>query len=360
MRWALAAFALLFGAVAMPAAAQTPAPGCRPPPPAELVGQAADLDYELTDTAGLNVVLVHLFGPTTLSDRSCLPDPEQGALQVVANYGVSTDAPPEEHAREVVFGTLARSHPDRRPAEFPSISVETLNVNAMPGAEAFSLDETEGGAAVFRYALVFVFPDGAKGFLSASGPRNQFETLRPSLRRIAVGLRARRDAAGMQQDLIGAAEGALARLRGPVLDQALDACLTATYTTDGVISRATAGGFPAFEEQQSQWRVSEAPANDSGRITLGVKEVPSNMLPNRRAVTCVIGAASGFSSLFRERFDARFQGAGEERFFTVSNGAPAPMTGGGIQVGPGGGIGRASLRTVEGVATITIEITGLN
>lgn len=359
MRRVFAAVALLFCAAAVPATAQTPAPGCRAPPPAELIGQAANLDYELTDTADLNVVLVHAFGPTTLSDRTCLPDSEQGALQIVANYGVTSDTPPEEHAREMVFGTLARTRPERRPLDFPPITTETLDVNGMSAAEAVSMDETESGVALFRYALVFVFPDGAKGLLSANGPRDQFETLHPTIRRIAVGLRARRDAAGMQQDLITATEGALARLRGPIVDQALDVCLTAAFTTDGVITRATAMGFPAFGEH-NQWRVSEAPANDSGRITLGVKEGPSSMLPNRRGMSCVIGAASGFASLFRQRFDERFQGAGDERFFSVQNGTTTAMNGGGIRLGPGGGIGRASIETNDGAATIRVEVTALS
>lgn len=356
MRLAFAAFVLFCAAAATPAAAQTPAPGCRPPLPAELVGQASELDYTLTDTAGLNVVLVHVFGPTTLSDRTCIPDAEQGALQIVANYGVTTDTPPEEHAHEMIFGTLARTHPETRPTDFPPIDISAFSVSSMPGAEAVSLDETENGIRVFRYALVFVFPDGAKGLISATGPRDQFETLRQTIRRVAAGLRARRDSAGMQQDLIDSAENMLVRLRGPLLDQALNACLTAAFTTDAVMARATAAGFPAFGEH-NQWRVSEAPADDSGRITLGVREVRSNMLPDRQAVSCVIGAAPGFGRLFRQAFDARFQGSGNERFFSVANGATTPMNGGLVQLGPDRGIGRASIETNQTAATIRIEIT---
>lgn len=359
MRWAFAAFALLFGAAAMPAAAQTPPPGCRPVPPAELVGQAANLDYQLTDTAGLNVVLVHIIGQTTLSDRTCLPDARQGALQVVVNYGTTDDSPPDENARAMIFTAQSIFQPERRPADFPPVTVEAYSVNGMPAAEAISEETAANGAALFRYALVFVFPDGAKGLMSATGPREQFETLLPALRRIAAGLRARRDAAGMQQDLIDSTENMLVRLRGPILDQALDACLTAAFSTDGVISRATAAGFPAFGEH-NQWRVTEAPANDSGRITLGVSEGPSSMLPNRRGMSCVIGAAPAFASLFRQRFDARFQGAGESRFFSVENGVTTPMNGGGVRLGPGGGIGRASIETDEGAATIRVEVTALN
>jgi hypothetical protein len=163
--------------------------GCRALPPAELIGRVDNLDYRITDTAGLNVVLVHVLGPTTLSDRSCLPDPEQGALQVVVNYGV-LDASPEEQAREMIFGTHARSQPNRRPSDFPPISTETVEVNGLPGAEAISQDTTLQGSMVFRYALVVVFPNGATGLVSASGSAERLETLRPTFRRIAAGLRA--------------------------------------------------------------------------------------------------------------------------------------------------------------------------
>lgn len=355
----LAASAVAFAVMTSPATAQTPAPGCRAAPPAELIGQPPDLDYELADTGGLNVVLVHRFGPTTLSDRSCLPDPEQGALQVVVNYGVTNDTPPEEHARELVWSATLRADVNRNPEAFPLINVEAFSVNGMPGAEALSHDVTVSGARVFRYGLIFVFPDGAKGLLGATGPSEQFEALRPSLRRIAEGVRPRRNSQEMQQDLIGAAEDMLARLRRPILNQAIDACLTTAR--DDAIARATASGFPPFEPQPGPgdqiWHASAAPADDSAMITMGVTEGPSSLLAGRRSLKCSIVAASGFEHLFRQEFDARFPGQGDQRTFTLSGGQ---VGGSAIVLGPRSGMGRAAFNSEARGVAIAIEITSLN
>ena len=363
MRWLafLVMAALLL--VAPNANAQAPAPGCRAPLHPDLIGRAENLDYVVTDTAGLNVVLVHVFGQTTLSDRMCLPDAAQGTLSVVVNYGATSDTAPEEQASEMVFGTLARREPHRRPAEFPPIATEAVSINGMRGAEAVSHDTIASGDAVFRYALVFVFPDGAKGLVSASGPDAQLADLRPTLRRIAAGLRPRRNVQEMQQHLVGAVDDMFARLRGPIVDQALDACLGGVPTREAAITRATALGFPAFQAEPTSrggenWMTSAAPANDSGRVRLALMERPSRMMAGRTSLTCAIVAPAPLAALLQQKFDARFSGAGAERMFTLADGQVRAAQG--SVRGANMSVGSARLETSAEIAAISIEITPLN
>lgn len=356
-----ALFFALFALMLAPAAAAQPAPGCRAPLHPELIGSADDLDYIVTDTAGLNVVLVHTFGQTMLSDRTCLPDAEQGALSVTVNYGETDSAPPEESARRGLHGQLAVAHMDRRPADFPPINVVSFAVNDLPGAEAFAHDTAPNGAAVFRYALVFVFPDGAKGFVAASGPQEQFEALRPNLRRIAAGLRPRRNVEEMREGLADAVDTMIERLRGPLLDQAFDACMSGAYTRDAAIARAVAAGYPPFQAQPptrlgERWSRSDAPADDSAQITLGVMEGPSHMISGRSSLTCAIIGSPLMASMFQKKFEARFPGSGLRRMFTVSGGQVRAASGS-VRAGPGVGIGSATLDNNSSLSAITIEIT---
>lgn len=339
--------------------AQTPEAGCRPPINPQLVGQASDFDYVITDTGDLNVVLTHLVGQTTLSDRSCLPDPEQGALQVVVNYGVTSDTPPAEHAHEIVFGVHARTQPERRPIDFPPITAEPIQVNGMPGAEAISRDESTAGVPVFRYALVFVFPDGAKGLISASGPADRFDALRPTFQRIAAGLRPRRNVEEMQQEMTQSMDAMLERLRGPLIDQSLDACLNGESTQQAAIARAAASGFPAFTPQTRigrQWQVTQVPSNDAAQLSFGLMEGASTVLSGQRSLTCAIVASRGLGPLFRQKFEARFPGLGTTRLFTLTDGSVAPASGA-IRLDPGDRLGRVTLETTDTIASITIEIT---
>lgn len=333
-------------------------------PPAELVGSTDNLDYVLTDTAELNTVLIHLFGQTTLSDGSCLPDAEQGTLYVVVNYGDGASRSPAEEANSIVFGTLARAHQSLRPNEFPAITVSAHDVNGAPGAEALARDVTDGGVAVFRYALVFGVPGGAKGLLTASGPLDRFESLRPTLRRIGAGLRPRRGVQEMRHDMIGAMDAMIVRLRGPIVDQALDACLGGEFTREAATARATAAGFPAFEAEPisrggEEWFSSAAPADDSARVRLGLLEGPSRMIAGRASLTCAIIGSAPMAALFQQKFAARFPGEGARRLFTVTGGQARPA-GGSVVVGPEAGVGSANLDSNETMVAMTIEITPLN
>lgn len=329
-----------------------------------MIGRADDLDYTLTDTAGLQTVLIHLFGQTTLSDRTCLPDPERGALSVVVNYGQTSPRSPTEEAQNIIFGMLARAHQDQRPAEFPPITVSDYPLNTMPSAEAFSRDVTAQGVAVFRYALVFEFAGGAKGLVNASGPLERFEALRPALRQIGAGLRPRRNVEEMQQSLVDAFDSMIVRLRGPIVDQALDACLAGALTRDAAIARASAAGFPQFQaeprsQNDEEWQVSAAPPNDSAKVTLALLQGPSRMMAGQTMLTCAIVGSPPMATLFRQRFESRFPGAGSQRLFTVSQGQ-LRAAGGAVTVGPGSGVGYARFESDAGMAAITIEVTPFN
>ena len=364
MRYILALLVSLFVAT-LPAAAQTqePPPGCRAPLRAEFVGNADDLDYVLTDTAGLNVVFVHIFGSTTLSDLSCVPDREQGSLYIGVNYGTGSNTQADEAARRAVWDMHVGANVNRRPADFPPIEVASYQVEGMPGAEALSRDTTTAGAEVFRYALVFVFPDGARGVVTASGPAIRLEELRPRIRRIAAGLRPRRNVEQVQQDLTDAFGDMLTRLRGPILDNAFEACLAGPPTREAATARAMAAGFPEFQTETQpqsgrQWRTSAAPENDSGRVTLALMEGPSTMMAGRTSLTCAVYGPPGLAALFEQKFEARFSGDGAVRIFTISDGEISPASSGGaVRVTPGGAIGYAGLNNTESVASVTIEIT---
>lgn len=362
VRILIAGVGLTFAPLLTLAHAQSQNLGCRSAVAPELVGNASELDYTLSDTAGLNIVLVHRFGSTTLSDRSCVPDPEQGALQVVLNYGLTSDTPPQDYARDLVWDVHARNHPDRQPADFPPIAVEVLNVNGAPGAEAMSRDTTLSGVSVFRYAIVSALPDGSKALLSASGPSERFEELRPQLRRIVAGLRPRRGAEAMRQDLSTNLDSMLDRLRGPIVDQALDACIGGALTRDAAIARAMASGFPAFKAEPptaggQQWYRSSAPANDSGQIALGFMEGPSRMMPGGSALTCAIIAPSGMANLIRQKFQARFSTADTHLLFSVADGVVSSA--GGTRSQRGGAIGQATLTSDATTAAISIHVTPL-
>lgn len=358
----IAGIALTFAPIATLAHAQSPVPGCRSAATPELVGNSSELDYTISDTGGLRVVLVNRSGSTTLSDKSCVPDAEQGALQVVVNYGLMSDTPPKEVAREMVWDVHARSQPNRVPADFPRIAVSAYSVSGALGAEAVSHDTTLSGASVFRYAIVHVFPDGSKALLSASGPFERFEKLSPVLRRIAAGLRPRREADAMRQDLSTSVDKMLDRLRGPIVDQALDACLGGALTRDAAIRRATASGFPAFQAEPpsalgEQWYRSSALANDSGQIALGFMQGPSRMMTGRSALTCSIIAPAGMANLIREKFQTRFGTADNQLVFTIADGVVRSAEG--TRTLRGGGIGQAMVASDATTSGMNIQVTPL-
>jgi hypothetical protein len=356
----LLAFTAFF-IVVLPVETQTPsrlAPGCRAMPPAELIGRAEDQDYVLTETAGLNTVLVHLLGQTWLSDKSCLPDAEQGAIKVVVSYGVTSSMPLTGEAENIVFGLLDHARQDRRPSEFPPIAVSAINVNDMPGAEAISRDITASDVDVFRYALVFEFPDGAKGLLTASGPLDRLESLRPDLRRIGAGLRPRRNVREMEQALHESFDSMLLRLRGPVIDQALDICLTGESSAQAAEQRAVAARWPAFEDLEQDgehWGRSESPANDSARIGLMLASVRSQLNPAESALQCLILGSPPLGAALRARLDARIPGTGEQRSFTIVGGQIRGAVVG-VRAERGTRIGIAQISMDDRVAAIAIEL----
>ena len=327
----LAAIALVaFATFPSSALAQpiTLAPGCRPAPPVEFIGQASELDYEITDSSGLNVVLIHRFGQTTLSDQTCLPDPEQGTLSVVVNYGVTTDKTTEEDAHDLVWNRHVTAHPDRRPAEFPSIAVTPFRVSGLPGAEALSQDILPNGVAVFRYGLVFVFPDGAKGLLSASGPLERIEALRPVFRRIGASLRPRRNVQQMEQDLRSAFTGAMNRfVTDRHITEALDLCLTTDTTSAQVQERAFALGWVDGGDQGQQdaaWSVMSALNGAPGLLSVGVRGAANEL-------NCVVAV----STEVHQRFDAELErrGISPNRPLVLSRSELRPASGPPIVIG---------------------------
>jgi hypothetical protein len=366
--------ALIAICAALPAASQAPEPepGCRREVIPGTFGTAADLNFTITETAGLNIVRFNAVGGNaTLSDRACLPDSKQGTLEVVLNYGVGTDTRPEDDARESVAMFYRLDHPDSGPAGMPPIMVSAFKVNGMRGAEAVLNEVTTKGAKVFRYKLVFVFPDGAKGFVTAAAPSDQFEALLPKIRSMAAGIRPRRNVQQMLQADADSMKDALAsldtigeRLRGPIVDQALDACLTAPFTSEGTEARATSNGFPAFQlEDQTRfgarWRSSEAPADDTLKVLLGVMNIPSTLRNGRQSLTCIIAVPPSLEPMMRQKFETRFLGKGTQRPFTLVNNRMAPW-GSIFDPGPRNGVGKASLETNANLAAIAIEITPVN
>jgi hypothetical protein len=95
------------------------------------------------------------------------------------------------------------------------------------------------------------------------------------------------DGAAWQEAL----DATMVRLRATLVDQALDACI-AGETAAAVIERARAAGWPEFEDtliDGETWRNAAMPRNDSGKVSLGVREVPLGR--SNAVVTCIIGAA---------------------------------------------------------------------
>jgi hypothetical protein len=162
----------------------------------------------------------------------------------------------------------------------------------------------------------------------------------------------------------GAFDDAMMRLRGPIIDRALDVCLTGAANADAAIERATAAGWPAFEELEQggeRWRTSEAPTDENAaKIGLMIRNAPSTQLAGSTALQCVILGPPGLAATFQNRFDNRVPGSSATRLFTVDNDELAPAgSGSSIRVGPQGRIGRAEVAAQLHFAAISIELVAL-
>ncbi len=110
------------------------------------------------------------------------------------------------------------------------------------------------------------------------------------------------------------------RLRAPIIDQALDVCLSGENAA-GVVARAQAVGWPQFKDRSIDgvlWRTTATPASDSGKVSLGVSE--TRLGPELLVVACTLGATDALSAAFRERMQARFGDGDGKKEFSVTGG----------------------------------------
>jgi hypothetical protein len=104
-----------------------------------------------------------------------------------------------------------------------------------------------------------------------------------------------------------------------LVDQAINACLIGNTGAD-VVTSLGALGWPAFQSHESgarqRWE-GRAVTRDAGRVALLITEVQMRRGP---LLSCTVLGPAVFGSMFQDKFETRFPGAGDQRPFAIEQG----------------------------------------